>query len=642
LLLTNKLYMKIFYQPNFFAVYFFVVVLGLLPLTNAAQSKKGGKPTNPANIISYVDASLHGSQKYMLRVDGKPFYMTNIQIRLEKLRYSWGFDAAARDAVIGQAAADGFNTVSLPIHWYEVEQAKNHFNWSILDEYLGLASKYNLKVELLWFGQNSGGATQWLTPQHLRTPDYVLYSPKKGSTETTSDYHIRRDLSAYTLDLDDKKLQKREAYVLGKVMAHIAVWDKANGDKHTVIGVQLNNEVAAPNFDGELYTAGQVIAYMSGLGSAVKKSPYVVWTRLNCIWGMEEGRIDVNEAFRSTIGTNIDFVGVDLYGASPDIIRSVLPYKGANYRMIMECGAEVPTAAQTQLMALAGNNAYDHYDLVGPDGHELYDRVGASGFAPHGAYVNDVKTVNKLLNSDMVDIAGNAQGYGLFVHNWAGNSAKPTVGVEGIVFTPASPLSQGISINRSPTEIVLMNTQGGTITFPDSIAVNGASYGYFDKDNQWVDRGKVPFTGTSVSPAPGTTVRLTRLGRVPVIAVIKQAEFGSYGLGSTLGSAHIGFAGNGYVDLNDKGGYVSWSNLDGQGGGTRTLRIRYANDGETRTERILINRVAQNITFPSTGSLETYKFVSLKVPFSSGATNVIRIEWTAPGRSLIDELQILK
>lgn len=32
----------------------------------------------------------------------------------------------------------------------------------ILDEYLGLAKQYNLKMKLLWFGKNSGGDVQWL------------------------------------------------------------------------------------------------------------------------------------------------------------------------------------------------------------------------------------------------------------------------------------------------------------------------------------------------------------------------------------------------------------------------------------------------------------------------------------------------
>ena len=118
-------------------------------------------PSN-AKAISYVDRNFDVAQKYLLRVDESRFYMTSIQVRLDKLRYTWGWDAAARDAIIARAAADGFNTVSIPIQWYEVEPAKDKFSWVILDEYLGVAKKYNLKVELLLFGQNSGGHVQWL------------------------------------------------------------------------------------------------------------------------------------------------------------------------------------------------------------------------------------------------------------------------------------------------------------------------------------------------------------------------------------------------------------------------------------------------------------------------------------------------
>lgn len=144
-----------------------------------------------ANVISYVDTSLDGSQKYVLRVDGKPFYMTNIQVRMDVMRYSDRWSAETREALVARLAADGFNTLSIPVHWYEVEPEKDKFDWTILDEYLQLTNKYNLKMEMLWFGTNSGGHTQWLNPQwantskadpvHLRVPDYVLYTPQYGS-----------------------------------------------------------------------------------------------------------------------------------------------------------------------------------------------------------------------------------------------------------------------------------------------------------------------------------------------------------------------------------------------------------------------------------------------------------------------------
>jgi hypothetical protein len=506
----------IIYQVQKRGLTFVFSLFTLVMLHCACEAQCG---LHRGQVISCADLSLNGAQKYVLKVDGKPFYMTNIQIRLDKLRYYWGWDVAARDAIVAQAAADGFNTISIPIQWYEVEPQKNKFDWTILDEYLGLAQKHGLKMELLWFGQNSGGHVQWLgapfkNPVHLRTPDYVLYSAKPGSNSTTSDYTIRRDMSDYTLDLADNRLRERETYVLSQVMAHIASWDAAHGSKHTVIGVQLDNEVRGMR---KMFPASLVISYMSAVGSAVKNSAYVVWTRMNCVYSDTVSRIDANETLRSNPGTNIDFVGIDIYAARSATdaayvtkVATSLPFKGGNYRMVMECGAEVDAAAIVPMAALFGNTAVDYYDMIGPDGHGLYDRNATAGFIPHGAYVTDVRLVNKLLDSDMVDIATNAQGRRLFVHNWMGDSTTATTGVDGIGFIPNSSASQAISIERSNTEIVLMNTHGGTFTYPVSLGINNASKGYFDSHNRWVDEGRISFTQKSISPPVGTTIRLTR------------------------------------------------------------------------------------------------------------------------------------
>jgi len=602
---------------------------------SVAQSSISNKP------VSYVDTSLNGSQKYVLKVDDKPFYMTNIQIRLDKLKHHWGWDSSAREAIIAQAASDGFNTVSIPIQWREVEPTKDHFDWTILDEYLNIVAKNKIKMELLWFSHNSGGQVQWLSSDHLRVPDYVLYSPGKDSKATTSEFSIRRDMSDYTMDLDDKKQSAREAYVLGKVMEHIAVWDKANGSKHTVIGVQLGNEVTGYDFNGETFSSAQIISYLNQLGNAVKNSPYSVWTRVNSIWGMELGRIEVNEALRSIYGSGIDFVGIDLYKASPSIIRSVLPYKGLNYRMIMECEAEVSNAAQVQLAALSGNNAYDHYDMCGPDTHGLYDRDKNTRFIPHGKYIEEVRVVNKLLNSDLADIALNANGYGMFVHNWAGNSKETTTGVYGIEFTPKDSTSQAISIHRSNTEIVLMNTKGGIFNYPDSLEIIGATKGYFDGNNNWVTQGEVAFTPTSILPEAGLTVRLTRSGKEIKEGFRYQAEFASYGLGSFVESVFLGFAGNGYVNLEAEGGIIDWVNIDGKSGSDKIISFRFANGSSiSKLVKVNLNGSIQDIYFPPTGSMERYRLMTLKIKMNPGKTNSIKLFSIGKGTLLIDELQI--
>ncbi|MGC4070855.1 MAG: beta-galactosidase [Polyangiaceae bacterium] len=239
-------------------------------------STAGGSSGSGGKVISYVDTSLNGSQKFMRVVDGKPYWGTEIQVRLDKLTYRRNWNATGRAAIMAQAASDGFNTVGIPVSWYEIEPTKDKFDWTILDEYLGLCKKNNLKMELLWFSMNSGSTVQWLgesyKPVHLRTPNYVLYSPSPGSNATTSEY---KKTGAYTLDLKDTNLRTRETYVVTQLMAHIAAWDAANGSPHTVIGIQLGNEVYGP------YAGDVQVAYYSAVAAAVKSSNYVIWTRMN-------------------------------------------------------------------------------------------------------------------------------------------------------------------------------------------------------------------------------------------------------------------------------------------------------------------------------------------------------------------------
>lgn len=99
--------MKVFSlkEARYLILFFCIYSVTIL---KAMEKKSQPNSINPS-IVSYVDYSLIGSQKYVLRVDDKPFYMTNIQIRLDKLRYFLKWDAANREAIIACAAADGFN-----------------------------------------------------------------------------------------------------------------------------------------------------------------------------------------------------------------------------------------------------------------------------------------------------------------------------------------------------------------------------------------------------------------------------------------------------------------------------------------------------------------------------------------------------
>lgn len=625
--------------------YVWILVCFLLSNVSLSLDAKT-RVSKSRNMISWIDTSLDGAQKYVLRVDGNPYYMTNIQIRFDLLRYSEKWGDVAREALVAQAASDGFNTVSIPIHWYEVEPEKDKFDWKILDEYLLLMNKYGLKMEMLWFGANSGGHVQWLSrseemPNHLRTPDYVLFSPFPGSKETTSDYCIRRDMSDYSMDMTDDNLCKRETYVLGCVMKHIGEWDKANEKKHPVIGVQINNEAIGQK---GLFTNSDVLSYLNQLASAVKQSDYVVWTRANCVYWNVVARVHGNEEYRKLMGeTNLDFVGIDTYrhhfSSDTSFVASMrdnLPYVGKNFRMIMETNANIPYAAQMHLAALSGNASFDFYSIESLYGKDE-DKV-----KPLVAYLDDIRLVNRMLNSDKIDFATKAHGYGLFVHNWEGSNSAPSVSNAGIVFEPGYPTSQGVSILRSNTEIVLMSSKGGRFTFPDSIEVLSASKGYFNDDNHWVNHGELslsavdffdaaPSVSHSLFVDEGTTVLLVckkRENSNPY--AIYQAENAILNGGTKVDAAieGIGFAGNGYAQFpSSEGACIVWEKIDGKLGGEKRMKIRYSNgSGESVKCLLSVNDQVSLIQLEDTGSWSTYRKVEVVISLDAGEQNVVKLE----------------
>ena len=655
-------------MEKFIRLFFIVFLFGFKTIEIKADVSS---ERQEKNVISWVDTSLDGSQKYVLRVGGKPYFMINIQIRLDNMRYVPGWTIQSTESIIAQAASDGFNTVSIPVHWREVELSKNIFDWTILNEYMSLVNKYNLKMELLWFGANSGGHVQWLgRSNNTRTPDYVLYSPSRGtagtntpadggSHETTSDYTILRDQSPYSLDIADNHLRERETFVLSKVMEHIAAWDAKNSSKHPIIGVQIGNEVVGY---GKPFPNSLVISYLNDVAGAVKKSPYVVWTRLNCVFWKIPSRIIENEKLRNTPqGTNIDFVGIDTYRhhfeTDEDFVASMrnnMPYIGKNFRMIMETNANIPNAATLQIAALSGNSAFDYYDFGG-----MYE-TSVNGVRARGGHVESIRSVNKILSSAKVDLALKAHGYGLYVHNWEGvKSSASTCPETGITFEPDDPTSHGISIVRNPTEIVLMTTKGGTFTFPDSLQVTDVSKGYFDDDNKWVKQDDVSnnnrFRRQSIFVEQGVTILLVVKGSDEIKPLIYQAEWGELGGGAEMAAdiQSVGFAGNGYVRFGSFGGaYIHWMNVDGLTGGEKTIRFRYSHGGRKPYRLLLgINGKNQMIEIKPTGSWDSFNYFTVKVVLNNGKNNVISLE-TADnsvrvnrvvyheGGGNIDELQI--
>lgn len=485
-----------------------------------------------SQTVSYVDLSKSASEKYVLRIDDRPYYPVEIQVRPDKMRGYIGWSEDEIEATFKRAADDGFATLSVPVYWKEVEPEKNHFDWHILDRYLSWCKKYGVRMELLWFSWSSGGRVQYLWNyggrQEVRTPDYVC------SLDGKSEYNMLRTEWEYSLDWRDTNLRDRETYVLSRVMNHVALWDANNGNPHTVIGVQLGNE--ARSHGANTATAAEIIDYYHHVGAGVKQSEYVVWTRLNCVSGETYGRTSANESKRSNGGTNIDYVGVDIYGTNADRVKGNLDgnlgENGSNYRMIMEIDAKDSSSPIYQLAALAGDKAFDYYNLGPVDGNGLYGNEGHT--LSERSHISLVRQRNKILGLANQDIALRKQGSGLYVYNYAGNSTSAETGLSDISFTPDKASTQAIAVRHSGSQIALLSTAGGAFSLPATLNATSAQKGYFDDNNRWVSEGSVSIDNNKVEMPETSCVLVTLDGHEDEgEALVVNGEFNDGTIGWT-------------------------------------------------------------------------------------------------------------
>ncbi len=121
-----------------------------------------------------------------------------------------------------------------------------------------------------------------------------------------------------------------------------------------------------------------------------------------------------------------------------------------------------------------------------------------------------------------------------------------------------------------------------------------------------------------------------------------QAESATLGGGAFTESTNGGFNGSGYVNFPTTGGSLQFSSVNGGStSGSRTIAIRFANGTtSSRTGRILINGVAQNITFASTGAWTTWNTQNITVTLNAGTTNTIRFESTGQDLGNIDQIAV--
>ncbi len=296
-------------------------------------------------------------------------------------------------------------------------------------------------------------------------------------------------------------------------------------------------------------------------------------------------------------------------------------------------------------------NAGAEYWGAGPNMGNLRNSSGASiGRNPGSANFLawwDADTVRELLDGNHVDKYGTGSDTRLL-------TADGTTSNNGTKSTPAL---SGDVLGDWREEVILRTTNNAALRIYTTTHVASNRIYTLLHDPQY--RVAIAWQNTAYNqpPHPGffiganmptpPTPNIVIVGGTPTDppqpgTPVYQMESAALGGGTVSESTNGGFIGSGYANFSASGGFAQVNNADGRGGGSHAIRIRYAlGVTAARTGRILVNGVAQNITFNPTGSWTTWATQNVTFNFNNGTVNSIRFESSGQDLANIDQIEIL-
>ncbi len=496
----------------------------------------------PKAAKKYTEASkvVTKNGKSYIEHRGEPYLLYGVQVRLDRAITAFKVATAAEydkyiEPYFAKTAEVGFKTVIFPIHWKQIEVTKDTYSFNLLKIYYDYAKKYDLNVQLLWFGSDVCG---WGS----NSPNYIW--------EDTKTYSRLIDYPE-VLNLYDADTIEREMLAFGKLLEWLYEYDT---DMRTVC-IQLENEANATaasgpetdswtdkdTVDATTWVAGQkqaVYNIMDALGRMVKSGPYRCVTRTNLVYyqclynGVNNHQI---EEVASLEG--MDLVGIDSYQSSLGdrvIEQTDLPGNIPHYA---EFGANYYIVPAHTLMSLSRGGGLLIYQLKAVDKDAGYEVFAGDKYEwlyrtsekvltkdkelVYGLDTNELTAFNKMLWALGQQVtAAPKENIGAFNCTSAAHtlSAKQTLTVAGKSVTYTSNSNDyggsGLAVCTEDGEwLLLAHHTKASFTF-DGINISGnVSVGRYS-DGKWVEESTVVPNGGTVTITPeiistGAILRIT-------------------------------------------------------------------------------------------------------------------------------------
>ena len=174
---------------------------------------------------------------YRLTVEGKPFLMLGAQLRTDYFRQLDGRRLDQLDDYFSLSKGLNITCIQVPVAWSDVETEYDVYTDETIRAYINYCEKYDMKLEILWFGSYMCGySVEGYIPQYV-IQDTKTYPELKPSAA----YNGWLGKQFY-LSPGNTALVNREVKAVAKMMEFIDAIDKELGCPHTVIGIQVENE----------------------------------------------------------------------------------------------------------------------------------------------------------------------------------------------------------------------------------------------------------------------------------------------------------------------------------------------------------------------------------------------------------------
>ncbi len=350
-----------------------------------------------------------------------------------------------------------------------------------------------------------------------------------------------------------------------------------------------------------------------------------------------------NPLYRNNMTTKgyVQTRNVDYYlgnGMSTPPTPNISVFTPANDTNIAPTVANNATSAPTMVTGTTANLSVLGADSAG-ESNLVYTWWLAAG---NGAVTFSSNASNTAKNTVVTFTAAGNYTLSVTIRDAGGKTIVSSVNV-----TVAQTLS-GIGILPGSASIPIGTTQQFTATaldqFNDALA---ASLSY----NWLVIGGSGSISNSGLFTAAlnsGNATILVQSGSMTGTATITiapigdvyQIEDGTLAGGVTIDTNNNGYTGTGFANYPGNGGSVTFSNIEGGAGGASSIIFRYALATGTRTGRLTVNGVQQNVTFTSTGSWSAWSTIAVPVNLSAGTTNTIKLESTGSDLGNVDQFTV--